>query len=76
MDALDKMEIIFKIAELILTFLGLVLVIFGWIIPYRQSIKTQNKSKLNEIEFQKNMWKKELVDKQISLSYYFSFCSR
>ena len=43
-DALDKMEIIFKIAELILTFLGLVLVIFGWIIPYRQSIKTQNKS--------------------------------
>ena len=69
MDALDKMEIIFKIAELILTFLGLVLVIFGWIIPYRQSIKTQNKSKLNEIEFQKNMWKKELVDKQISLFY-------
>ena len=56
---MDKMEIIFKIAELILTFLGLVLVIFGWIIPYRQSIKTQNKSKLNEIEFQKYANKKK-----------------
>lgn len=68
-STLEKVEIAFHTVELILNFLGLVLIIFGWIVPYRQSVKTQNKTRLNEIEFQKNMWKKELVDKQISLFY-------
>lgn len=66
---MSNLEVIFKIAELCLTFIGLIFVVFGWIIPYRQSLKSQEKEKEYEIEFQKNAWKKELIDKQISQFY-------
>ena len=62
-------ESIFKIPELGIDIIGLFLVIFGWIIPYRQSIKSQKREKEYSVEFQKNVWKKELIDKQISLFY-------
>ena len=64
-----NLENLFKIVELSFNAIGLLLVIFGWIIPYRQSLKTQKKEKEYNIEFQKNVWKKELVDQQIALFY-------
>lgn len=66
---MDEVEIIFKIIELCLTVIGLIFVVFGWIIPYKQSLKSQEKEKEYEIAFQKNIWKKELIDKQISQFY-------
>lgn len=64
-----KLEEIFKILELVFDAMGLLFVIFGWIIPYRQSLKNQEREKAYQLEFQKNVWKKELIDKQIALFY-------
>ena len=62
-------EFVFRIIELILTFIGLILVVFGWIVPYRQSVKEESKRKKFEEDLLKRQWKKELVDKQISEFY-------
>ena len=66
---MDKAEIIFRIIELCFTFVGLVFVIFGWIVPYKQSVKEENRRKKNEEDLIKRQWKKELIDKQISDFY-------
>ena len=62
-------EMTVQIIELILILLGLLLVIFGWIIPYRQSVISTK----NQQDFEKRLlcakWEKELVDKQISDFY-------
>ena len=55
---MNNLEIYFKAIELLLTFGRVTLVLFGLIIPYRQSIKLQNKNRLDEIEFQKKSGKK------------------
>lgn len=60
---------IFRIIELSFNAIALLLVIFGWIIPYRQSLKAQKREKEYTIEFQKNVWKKEFIDKQIASFY-------
>lgn len=39
---MNQTEIIFKIIEISIAFIGLVLVIFGWIVPHRNSLKTEN----------------------------------
>lgn len=62
-------EYIFKIIELCFSAIGLFLVIFGWIVPYKQSLNSQKKEKEYNMEFQKSVWKKELIDKQISNFY-------
>ena len=60
---------IIKIIELSLTIIGLLFVIFGWIIPHKQSVKTIYQHQ----EFEKRIlcaqWEKELLDKQISEFY-------
>lgn len=38
---MESIEITFKIIEIIIATIGLILVIFGWILPYRNSIKTE-----------------------------------
>ncbi len=58
-----------KIIELSFAIIGLLLVVFGWIIPHKQSIKSANQQQ----EFEKKLlcaqWEKELLDNQISKFY-------
>lgn len=62
-------EIIFKIIDIAIAIIGLILVIFGWIIPYRHSIKAENLRIDNEKELERIRWKKDLIDRQISELY-------
>jgi len=58
-----------KVIELLLTFVGLLFVVFGWIIPYRQNIRIEDSRKKNEIVFRQKQWEKEQIDKQIAEFY-------
>ena len=62
MITINTSELTFAIVDSFFTFVGLVLVIFGWIIPYIQ----EKKQKLN---LEKIKWEKEQIDKQISSLY-------
>ena len=62
-------EILFRSIEVALTLIGLVLVVFGWIIPYKNSIKAEEIRARNELEMERIRWEKELIDKQISNLY-------
>lgn len=62
-------ENIIKIIELCMTFVGLVFIIFGWIIPNQQSKKAEVLRRENEIKAEKQRWHKEHIDKQISVFY-------
>ena len=66
---MTKEECIFRIIELSFTLIGLVFVVFGWIIPYRQSLKEEKIRRNFEEDILKRQWKKELVDRQISEFY-------
>ena len=66
---MNTIELTCKVIELFLEFIGLLLIVVGWIVPYRQSLKTQINNKIYEMNFQKRKWYKELVDKQISEFY-------
>jgi len=58
-----------KIIELSIAVIGLLLVVFGWFIPYKQSVRTTNRQQ----EFEKKLlcaqWEKKLLDDQISKFY-------
>lgn len=58
-----------KVIELLLSFVGLLFVVFGWIIPYRQNIRIEDSRKKNEIVFRQKQWEKEQIDKQIAEFY-------
>ncbi len=58
-----------KVIELLLSFVGLIFVVFGWIIPYRQNIRIEDSRKKNEIVFRQKQWEKEQIDKQIAEFY-------
>jgi len=60
---------IVKIIEITISCIGLILVVFGWIIPYRQTIKMNKDKQSSDMEWQKILWEKELIDKQISELY-------
>lgn len=66
---MNETEIILNIIELCFTFIGLVLIIFGWIIPYQQTMKEEKRQRKFEEDLLKRQWKKELIDKQISDFY-------
>ena len=66
---MSNIEIYFKSTELILSAIGLVFVIFGWIIPYNQTKKEENKRGEFELDITRRQWKKDLIDKQISNLY-------
>ena len=58
-----------KLIQLFLTSLGLLLVVFGWIIPYRQNLKIESKRKKMDISFRQKQWEKEQIDNQIAEFY-------
>lgn len=60
---------VFIIIELILTGLGLVLIVFGWIIPYKQKIQMEKHRAEENQKMQKIAWEKDLIDQQISKLY-------
>lgn len=66
---MSSMEIMFKIIEIIIATMGLILVIFGLIIPYQHSKKLEEIHVNNEKELERIRWKKDLIDKQISYLY-------
>ena len=47
-------EILFRSIEVALTLIGLVLVVFGWIIPYKNSIKAEEIRARNELEMERS----------------------
>lgn len=62
-------EQIISIIEVCLTAIGLILVIFGWIIPHNQNIKMENLRKKEDLIFRKTQWEKDHIDSQISEFY-------
>jgi hypothetical protein len=62
-------ETVSKIVELLFAFIGLLFIIFGWVIPYKQSIKSTEKQHKFEQKLLCAQWEKELLDKQISEFY-------
>lgn len=64
-----KLEDLFRVIELTLTFIGLIFIVFGWIIPYKQSLKMEKKRRESELEQQKRQWEKEQIDIQIAMFY-------
>lgn len=69
MQIIEKWEVALGIVDLVLTFGGLIFVIFGWIIPYKQRLALEQQRKESEVKFLKLKWEKELIDNQISLFY-------
>lgn len=62
-------EDIFRVLDLILSFVGLILAWFGFIVPYVQSKKAEEKRREDEIKAQQTQWEKEWIDMQISNLY-------
>jgi hypothetical protein len=62
-------EQILRVIELSLTFIGVLLVIFGWIIPYKQSIQIHSRQQDFEQSLLERKWEKEHIDLQISKLY-------
>lgn len=60
---------VIDLVGLAFTAIGLLFVIFGWIIPYRQNIKIEEGRKKAEIAFRQKQWEKEQIDRQISEFY-------
>lgn len=58
-----------NIIQLAFTATGLIFVVFGWIIPYRQKIRFEKKQRLYDEERERLQWEKELIDDQISKLY-------
>ncbi len=66
---MNYVEIIFKIIDIFIAVIGLILVVFGWIIPYQHSTKSEKLRIDNEKELERIRWKKDLIDRQISELY-------
>lgn len=66
---MNKIELLCRIIELCLTTIGLILVVFGWIIPYKQSQMEERNKRNFEEKIIKMQWEKELVEKQITDLY-------
>lgn len=62
-------EQIISIVEVCLTVIGLVLVVFGWIVPHNQNIKLENRRKKEDLVFRKIQWEKDHIDAQIAEFY-------
>lgn len=60
---------IIKIIELLFSIVGFLLIIFGWIVPYKQSIMATKQQQEFEKRLMCAQWEIELLDKQISQFY-------
>ena len=69
MSQYEIAEVVLGSISLVLTFAGLILIVFGWIIPYKQKLEIERNRQKSERNMQKMKWEKELVDKQISEFY-------
>lgn len=66
---MDKYEIMFATIETIIAVIGLVLIVFGWIVPSQQEKKKITLQKEQEINIERIKWRKEQIDAQISNLY-------
>ena len=62
-------NILFKIMELTISIIGLLLVVIGLILPFKQSVKLNQINQNNELEQEKRIWRMQLLDEQISKYY-------
>ena len=62
-------ENIISLIEVILTVIGLIMVAFGWLVPYYQNLKIDKKRKAEDLKLQKMRWEKEFIEEQISKLY-------
>lgn len=66
---MSDVELSLRIIELSISFLALILVIFGWVIPYRQSKQSEKERNNYEKEMEKIRLKRDFIDKQIAKLY-------
>lgn len=66
---MSNTEFIFKIIDTAIAVISLLLIIVGWIIPYRYSLKINNLRINSEKELERIHWKKDFIDRQISELY-------
>jgi len=66
---MENVEMILRILEIILIAIGLFLIVFGWIVPYRQSLKKEQHRREHDYKMEKIKWRKELIDSQIENLY-------
>lgn len=62
-------KLIFDIINTLIALIGVILVIIGLIIPYKQSLDLNKLQQENQISLEKKKWKKEFIDYQISCLY-------
>jgi len=58
-----------KLIEISIALVSIILVIFGWIIPYKQSQLSANEHRVFDKRMQSAKWEKEHIDNQISTFY-------
>ncbi len=58
-----------KLLELLISFVGLLFVIIGWVLPYRQSLELNKINQEAQLKQIKREWKMQLLDQQISKYY-------
>lgn len=63
------LEIVFKISEIAISIVGLILVALGLVLPFRQSLKITQINQRNHFEQQKKIWEIQLLNEQISKYY-------
>ena len=69
-----QFEEYFKIAELLISVISVILVIIGLILPFRQSLRLNKENYKDELNQKKMIWRIQLIDEQIS-KYYGPICA-
>ena len=62
-------DTIARIIELLLAGIGLLFVIVGWILPFKQSLKLNKLNQTAQLKQTQREWKMRLIDEQISKYY-------
>lgn len=62
-------DMITRIIELVLAGIGLLFIIVGWILPFKQSLKLNRLNQKAQLEQAQREWKMQLLDEQISKYY-------
>lgn len=66
---MSYIEIVLNIVEIVISFLAVIAVIFGWVIPCRQANKEELRRRESENKLEMRRWNKEFIDRQISELY-------
>jgi len=62
-------DVFSKILELAISIIGLVLVVVGLILPFKQSIELNKINQNDQLKQEKRVWRMQLLDEQISKYY-------